>query len=140
MNDRKRREMLDELYPGSKRKIQEQKAKSEAEGWQSKFKTYTVKGKDMDFYTVGQLAEALNRRPTTIRKWERDGVIPRSVISAPSKDPRGRRRLYTRKQIEGMVVIAREEGILTNTHKHITSTLFALRVADLFKRLGLSDG
>jgi hypothetical protein len=139
MNDRERRKILDELYPGSKRKIQEQKAKEEHEGWQSKAKSYTVQGVDVDFYTVGQLAEALNRRPVTIRKWEREGIIPRSLFSAPSKDPRGRRRLYTRAQIQGMVDIAREEGILHDPSKHITKTLFTLRVTDLFKRLGLDD-
>jgi GTPase involved in cell partitioning and DNA repair len=51
-------------------------------------------------------------------------------------DVRAHRRLYTRAQIEGMVEIASEEGILTNTARHITRTKFTERVLDQWHKEG----
>jgi hypothetical protein len=96
-----------------------------------------VAGVETEFFTVGDLAKALGRQPVTIRKWEREGVIPKSTYQSPGRDDdvRGRRRLYTREQIEGMVRIAHEEGVLVSHQKPIKNTNFSVRVIDLFKRL-----
>jgi hypothetical protein len=73
----------------------------------------------------------------TIRKWEREGIIPKSTFQSPGRDDdvRGRRRLYTREQVEGIVRIAHEEGVLVSHQKPIKGTNFTARVIDLFKRL-----
>jgi hypothetical protein len=89
---------------------------------------------DREFFTVGQLAAALGRRSVTIRKWEREGIIPAPTFNAESSDPRGRRRLYGREQVEGIVRIAAEEGILDSPKAAITKTRFTERVSELFRR------
>lgn len=129
---------LQQFFPGSIKAIPtvkepETKAVSE-EAWDFKPRTFTVGGKDVEFFTVGQLALALGRRPVTIRKWETEGIIPKALFSAPSEDPRGRRRLYTRAQVEGIVKIAHDEGVFVAHAKSIRSTNFTARVAALFKR------
>lgn len=98
-------------------------------------KVYTVGGQDVDFFTVGQLAKALGRKPVTIRKWEADGIIPVTWYHTPSNDARGRRRLYTRTMVEGIIQIAKEEEILVDTWRSIRKTHFQARVRELFERL-----
>lgn len=134
---------LDRYYPGSTQRIKRHTPEEGEQGWTDFVlqetvglpKIYTVNGKDVEFYTVGQLAQALGRKAVTIRKWENDGVIPVATFNAPSDDPRGRRRLYTKEQVVGMVQIAKEEGILTETWKPINKTDFSKRVKELFERL-----
>lgn len=97
---------------------------------------YSVGGTLQEFYFVGQLAKALNRSSVTLRRWESDGTIPTSTYSAPSYsgDIRGRRRIYSREQVEGIVRIAAEEGLL-DPAKRVNSTNFSARVRALFKDL-----
>jgi hypothetical protein len=135
-------DIAQEYYPGSRRPIirhpnrpSEDKGVPSPAGWDAKPRIYKVHGSDMELFTVGQLAQALNRRPVTIRLWERQGVIPRSTYQRNSEDPRGRRRLYSRAQVEGMAKIAAEEGILTTHQKPIASTNFTTRVVALFREL-----
>lgn len=138
-------DLAQEFYPGSARPIIRHGNRPEAktqgssvgmiDGWDKKPRIYSVGGVEREFFTVGNLADALGREPVTIRKWEREGIIPKSTYTAPSPDPRGRRRLYTREQIEGMVKIAAEEGILISHQKPIKATAFTVRVVALFKRL-----
>jgi hypothetical protein len=71
-----------------------------------------LRGRDVEFFMIGQLAFALGRRPGTLRKWESQGILPTSGYTTDSKDPRGKRRLYTRRQCEGIIRIAVETGIL----------------------------
>jgi hypothetical protein len=105
--------------------------------WDAKPRKYVVAGVSTEFFTVGNLASALGRQAVTIRKWEREGVIPKSTYQSPGRDddPRGRRRLYTREQVEGIVKIAAEEGVLVSHQKPLSRTQFSSRVIDLFKRL-----
>jgi hypothetical protein len=77
----------------------------------------------------------MNRKPITIRQWERSGVIPRSVYQVPGANEHGRRRLYTRAQIAGMITIADEEGILRNDRREIDKTNFIERVKKLWDQL-----
>jgi hypothetical protein len=135
----------EQFYPGSTKPIVRHqnrnglhtKAAKSAADWDAKPRKYVVAGVETEFFTVGDLAKALGRQPVTIRKWEREGVIPKSTYQSPGKDGdvRGRRRLYTRQQVEGMVRIAHEEGILISHQKPIKTTNFSVRVIDLFKRL-----
>lgn len=129
-----------ERYPGSRHPIQrapKKKAAKDPDAWDAKPKVYKVKGEEVEAFNIGALAKALNREPVTMRKWERDGILPISGLRKPSADPRGRRRLYTRAQIEGIVRIAKDEGILHAHQKPIKNTNFTERVLQLFKELSL---
>jgi hypothetical protein len=135
----------EQYYPGSTRPLVRHPNRNtlhtepvpSAGDWDAKPRKYVVAGTETDFFTVGQLAQALGRQPGTMRKWEREGVIPKSTFQSPGRDGdvRGRRRLYTRAQVEGMVRIAAEEGVLVSHQKPIKETNFTARVVDLFKRL-----
>lgn len=91
----------------------------------------------VELFTISQLAEALNRRPVTIRTWEQKGIIPKATYVKPgiNKDPRGRRRLYSRAQVEALVTIAAEEGLLADVHKQISKTQFQRKALDAFKKI-----
>ena len=85
-----------------------------------------------EFFTIGQLGLALNRKAGTIRKLEQEGNIPRPTWRRPALDSRMRRRLYTRHQVEGLIRIAEEEGILRDKQKAISKTQFPARARKLF--------
>lgn len=57
-----------------------------------------INNKEIDLYTIGELAEQLDRQRQTIRKWEKDGIIPPATYRSKSG-----RRLYTEKQIKAIV-------------------------------------
>lgn len=63
-----------------------------------KAKIYQVNGKEVEFYPIGALVYELGRQRQTIRKWEKEGVIPPAHFRSPSG-----RRLYTRGQIKAIV-------------------------------------
>jgi hypothetical protein len=100
-------------------------------------KTYSIGGKDIELFTISQVAFFLNRKPVTIRKWEQEGTIPKATFVKPgaNSDPRGRRRLYSRAQIEALIQVAHEEGILTDLHRQISKTQFKVKTWDAFKRI-----
>lgn len=97
---------------------------------------YTINGVEMEFFTVGDLGRALGgRKAVTMRKWEIEGILPPTVFRAPSLDDRAKHRLYTREQVEGIVRIAEEEGVLTAYKNRIKDTNFSARVHALFEHL-----
>jgi len=103
-------------FPGSQTPLlfeQMNKAQEkETEKWDAKPFVFLVGGKEQEFFSIGQLGKALgNRSAVTLRKWEREGILPKSPYTKPSDDPRGRRRMYTRAMVEGLVKIAKEEGV-----------------------------
>jgi hypothetical protein len=102
-----------EYYPGSKRQVPPKNtptppAAPTEKPWDRNPKRLTVRGVEREFFTIGALAEAINRRPVTIRAWEDRGVIPKARYRG-----RGQKRLYTREQVEGLVRLCDEHGILT---------------------------
>jgi MerR HTH family regulatory protein len=133
------------FYPGSKRRIQpyEESQKSipspRDEVDLGTPKILGINGRPVEFYTVGSLASALNRKTVTIRKWEMTGIIPEPTFISPSPDPRGQRRLYTESQILGLREIARQEGLLYPSGggkwPAVTDTDFAERALQLWKQL-----
>jgi hypothetical protein len=128
--------------PGLKGTIDSaQPRKPNADAWDAKPQIYKRKGVDTEFFTVGHLAAAMKREPLTIRQWERKGIIPKSTYQRAGRNgsQHGRRRLYTRAQIEGMIQIASEEGLLTNDRREIASTSFKARVLALFRALATRD-
>jgi len=112
----------------------------------AKPKVYKVAGHPRSFYGIGVLAQALNRKPGTIRKWEVFGWIPKPTAVFPGRDPRdsasarhGRRRLYTAAQIRGLVKIAYEEGVLEPHARPIQETNFPQRAHRLFSDLAVKE-
>lgn len=119
---------INRVVPGPERK--------DPEEWDAKPRVLKVGGVDMELFTIGHLGQALGgRKPVTIRKWERTGIIPKPTFHKPSDDPRGKRRFYSRAQIEGLVQIAAEEGVLDRYAKPITHTNFTPRAIALFREL-----
>ena len=90
-------------------------------------------------YERAALATALNRKPRTIRDWERRHWLPKSPIlqhgvtdltdpANPVEDVRGRRYLYTHQMIQDARHIAFEEDILETTGVNLDDTRFPERV------------
>lgn len=124
------------FYPGSNQPIVRDPAPSTVDPDMGR--TVSIGGVRRRVFSTGEVARLLNRKTVTIRTWEQKGIIPRAVYVKPgkNKDKRGRRRLYTQEQVEGMVRIAAEEGILDNPNRAISRTQFSVRVFALFKELG----
>lgn len=138
---------LQDVYPGSAKKIVRHpnraagqapkpmpKKRNLLEGL--KPRNYTINGVETEFFTVGDLGRALGgRKSVTMRKWEIEGILPPTTFRAPSLDDRAKHRLYTREQVEGIILIAEEEGVLTAYKNRIKDTNFSARVHALFERL-----
>lgn len=134
-------EQMNKLFPGSTtpilhKEIREVQEKA-IDDWDAKPLTFMLNGEETEFFAIGQLGRALgNRSPNTLRAWEREGILPKSPYVKPSQDPRGRRRMYTRKMVEGLVDIARQEGVLwPDKGIRLSDTRFAERAKALFENL-----
>lgn len=130
---------LNEYYPGSASRIfypvERKDPEPEPQGWDANPRKGIRQGREYEFFTIGHLAAALNKQPVTIRLWESRGIIPTSGQRSESTFPNKRQRLYTRPQIEGIVAIAADEGILNEARPRIQKTKFVSRVLDLFIEL-----
>jgi hypothetical protein len=135
--------VMTEKYPGTEREIGNPHAPPDPPDW-GKPKLFNINGETTEFYTVGQLAAAMRRSPVTIRKWERLGHIPIASFRTPGNVRQKARRLYSRAQLEIMVSIAADEGLMDGTvdaqgilhpKKGITDTNFTDRVREAFRRL-----
>jgi hypothetical protein len=132
-----------EFYPGSSKVIRHPnrpdpkpvRVKDELE-WDSNPRIMEHRGVSKEFFTTGQLAMALGgRKAVTIRKWEQNRTIPKAQFRTVSDDTRGKHRLYTREQVEGLIRIAREEGILDPSRsRKIGETNFVERARALFRK------
>lgn len=129
------------VFPGSTTPLIHQEirvAQEKAiEDWDAKPNIFRMNGKDVEFFSIGQLGKALgNRSSNTLRAWEREGIIGKSPYVKPSATPNGRRRMYTRAMVEGLVIIAREEGVLwPDKGIRLSDTKFSVRAIALFKQL-----
>lgn len=146
----------DEYYPGSRRKrresqemkkgrLAEERAEAKAnEDWDAhpwKNKPIHVKmtdGReaDLEMFPIGSLAKALKRDSVTIRAWIRKGWLPRAKYQTPGlvgTPGDAGRRLWSRAQIEGIVKIAKEEGLLSDTPPRLQRTKFTQRVMAAWK-------
>ncbi|MGD6750314.1 hypothetical protein [Streptomyces sp. BH105] len=140
-----------QFYPGSSRRISRRPAQLREEGtayeqqhtaldltrWDAKPQVKQFNGGYQEFFGVGDLAKALRRDAVTMRKWEASGVIPKATYVINGKTANGNRRLYTREQIEAIVRIAEEEGLLDGDPRgiRITETRFTARVKTAFEDL-----
>lgn len=80
------------------------KAFGESNGWDKNPTIKTLKGVETEFFTIGALAEALEKKIVTIRHWEKKGYIPAAPYRLRAKQLNGKKvngnRVYTRKLIE----------------------------------------
>lgn len=134
---------MGELYPGSSREIGD-RPEPELTDW-GKPVMMTDRGVLTEFYTVGQLAAALHRSSVTVRKWERLGYIPIATFRTAGQVRQKARRLYSRAQLEIIVSIAYDEGLMDGVLDRmgilrpklgINETKFQERVFAALKRLG----
>jgi len=134
---------MGEQYPGSDREIGDPLEPPQPADW-GKPKLFNISGTTTEFYTVGQLATALRRSPVTIRKWERLGYLPIATFRTPGQVRQKARRLYSRAQLEIIVSIAADEGLMDgkvdelgilHPRVGINDTKFTERVSAALKRL-----
>jgi hypothetical protein len=69
-------------------------------------KIYEVNGQDTEFFTIGELADKLDRQRQTLRKWEREGTIPQAQYRSKTG-----RRLYTKQQIDAIIQTVDKYGL-----------------------------
>lgn len=139
--------MAEGFYPGSSRRRKahvdepEPVVVQEDEFILGKSKTFLVQGQPVEFYYIGDVARALNREAVTIRKMENHGDLPLSPYMSPGIDDRGKRRLYTKQQIEALRRIAQEEGVLypsaKGKWKPIAQTNFTQKVKEAFRSMSV---
>jgi len=108
--------------PGSKQKRRdpnpqvESRRKSVADGWDAKPIIKVWGGVEMEVFTIGSLALALQKEIVTIRLWERKGYIPRAPYRLRSKTLKGQKtggnRVYTRALIEAAIEEFSKRGLL----------------------------
>lgn len=143
----------DEYYPGSRRKRRESipmrqervlaeriQAKQDepwdARPWRKHIRLRDGREVDLDMFPIRALAKALNRNSVTIRRWIRLGHLPKAKYQTPplagTRGDAGR-RLWTRAQIEGIVQIAKEEGLLSDRTPRIQNTNFTARIIAAWK-------
>jgi hypothetical protein len=82
---------------------------------QLKSTTWAIGGVAREFYTIGQLANAIGRSAVTLRSWEAKGWLPppRYRTPKPSREqipgkPAKGKRLYSREQVLYLVAAAEE--------------------------------
>jgi len=139
MNDDFIEDMFGELevyYPGSKRKRREPAPKVELDtSWEKDFFEKTLpNGRQLQFYTIGSLAKALNSTIPTLRQWMQRNKLPESPYRLPSKvDKLGRetkgRRLYSKEMVEVTIELFSKAGLLGSDrinwtlHQSLTSKI-----------------
>lgn len=111
-----------EYIPGSKKKRREEnpnvkrRKPGETNGWDANPITKTLGGEEVEVFTIGALALALEKQIVTIRLWERKGYIPRAPYRLRSKTVKGKKtggnRVYTRALIEAAVEEFSKRGLL----------------------------
>lgn len=135
-------EIQDKYYPGSK-KLKRSAQKKKAKGpppkasWRMKIKIYRVDGVDREFYPIGALADALDKKPVTIRMWMQTGKMPEPRFRTPKIGEQKGRRLWTRKQIEALQKAAQEE-LKYHKVRDFSKTFFTEKATAIMKDSELS--
>jgi hypothetical protein len=62
-------------------------------------------------FPIGAVCAALGRPPVTIRLWSRQGHLPQAPQRLPTVNGVAGRRLYTRAQVEALIVVAERHGL-----------------------------
>jgi hypothetical protein len=111
--------------PGSKQKRRPEteetekrrkKLLGESNGWDESPIIKTLKGEEVEVFTISALAQALEKQIVTIRLWEKKGYIPIAPYRLRSKNLNGQRvngnRVYTRDLIEITIDEFLKRGLL----------------------------
>ena len=85
-------------------------------------------------YTIGELGKVLGRKAGTIRGWIRAGTIPEADHWSEG-EAGAAKRLFTKRQVFGLLAIAQSEGILGKDRCDIVKTGFSARAHDLWDDL-----
>lgn len=126
-----------EYIPGSRQKRvsnpSRAEKKVESNGWDANPIMKTLGGKEVEVFTIGALAAALEKQIVTIRLWERKGYIPRAPYRLRSKTLNGKKtggnRVYTRALIESAIEEFGRRGLIGsariewNQHDDLTEAL-----------------
>lgn len=92
------------------------KIMGEPEGWDHSPIIKTLGGKEVEFFTIGALATALEKEIVTIRYWERKGYIPTAPYRLRAKMLQGKKvngnRVYTRELINITIEEFMNRGLL----------------------------
>lgn len=128
-----------DVYPGTSRPLgvphpAQTPSVGDAVRWDEDPVYKKISGHYREFFAISHLATALGRSTKTIYKWETTGLFPGATWIYNGDSKNGRRRLYTRRQIEGVVAIAYEEGVLAGTKRFISQTQFPDRCRELFRQ------
>lgn len=108
--------------PGSKQKRRDVNPKAprkksyEEDAWDSTPIIKRLGGEDVEVFTIGALAKALEKSIISIRSWEKKGYIPRAPYRLRSKSLNGQKvggnRVYTRVLIEIAIEEFSKRGLL----------------------------
>jgi hypothetical protein len=107
----------------------------ESNGWDENPIIKTFNGKEVELFTLGALAQALEKKVVTIRLWEKNGYIPIAPYRLRSKSLNGKKvngnRVYTRELIEIVVEEFAKRGLLGSArvewkqHSDLTDAIVA---------------
>lgn len=114
---------LDAYYPGSRRKRRESSRPKAVvdvdmdDSWEKRSFTKRIHGQEMPMYTIGALAQALNKSEKSVRLWTTKGYIPSAPYRMPSVTgvdgvTRAGRRLYTKEMVEAAIDSFARRGLL----------------------------
>jgi len=113
---------LDDYYPGSKKKRKSlgfetpKSTKQSSDDWDAEPQLKKLpNGKEIELFSAGAFAQALNRPLVTIRLWERRGYIPRAPYRLKSMMVKGEKkpgwRMYSRTIIESTINSFKEHNL-----------------------------
>ena len=97
--------------------------------WDAKPVYKVFGGQTMEVFYRSHLAKALNREQVTIRSLERRGVLCTPYL----REKRGR-WLYTRDQIEDLIRLADDEGVLDPRYRNSFSQRFINEAHQILSR------
>lgn len=85
--------------------------------WDARSTKKVINGTEVEFFSIGAVCAALGRPAVTIRLWIRQGHLPAATYRMPTRTSENGavitgRRLYTRHQVESIVRVAEQHGIL----------------------------
>ena len=113
---------LDKFYPGSKKQRREPSAAKrksgpiDPRGWDEKPLVKSVRGQEVEMFTIGALAQAIGKSEVSVRLWQRKGYIPNTPFRLPTREvngkPRPGRRLFTRSMIEAAIQSFGKRGLI----------------------------
>lgn len=132
---------LSEQYPGSKRTRKLVKEASPPPelvelAWDAVPYLKLVNGRTIEFFFIGSVAQVLGRSPNTVRSWIDKGYLPNAPFRIASRTANGQHRMWTRAQVEAILRVAQEEGILDGAR--VGSTEFTVRIREIFRQMKLA--